>query len=88
MANNPGLLGVGVDENTAAILKGDVLSVAGACTVTIVDGSAIPDSDIAEIEGMQPFALNGVSLHVLNAGSVFDLRRLTACTAQKPAIIE
>lgn len=88
VANNPCLIGVGVDENTAAILQGDALSVAGACTVTIVDGSGISDSNITEIEGIQPFAISGVSLHVLDAGSVFDLRTLTACIPQKSAIIE
>jgi cyanophycinase len=39
LREKPGLLGIGIDENTAAIVRGDTLEVIGASYVLIYDGS-------------------------------------------------
>jgi cyanophycinase len=45
VASNPGLLGVGVDEDTAALIDHDgILEVLGRHSVTIVDGPAVPST--------------------------------------------
>jgi cyanophycinase len=80
VANHPGVLGVGVDENTAAILEDDALTVFGQNAVTIVDGVDMAATDVAEIDGCQPVAISGVRLHVLTHGCVFD-------TVQRMAIL-
>lgn len=73
VAMHPGVLGVGVDENTAAVLQDDRLSVVGRHAVTVVDGLSLVSSNVAEISGQQPLALSGVYLHVLTHGCTFDV---------------
>jgi cyanophycinase len=75
IAQNPSLLGLGVDEDTAGVVSGEgVLEVIGRGSVTIVDGAAA-ETDAWEIRGHRPLMLSGVVLHTLPAGYRFDLRR-------------
>jgi cyanophycinase len=73
VALHPGMLGVGVDENTAAILQGHSLEICGQNAVTIVDGRPIQDTDVADVSGASPVAVSGARLHVLTHGCAFDL---------------
>ncbi|HYL39832.1 MAG TPA: hypothetical protein VET90_00840, partial [Candidatus Binatus sp.] len=75
IAQNPSLLGLGVDEDTAGVVTPDqVLEVIGRGSITIVDGSAA-ETDAWEIRGHRPLMISGVVLHALPAGYRFDLRR-------------
>ncbi len=79
VSTHPGLLGVGVDENTAAILEDDrLLSVLGTGAVTILDGRQITATDVAEVAGGAPVAVAGLKLHVLTEGCTYDLDSHTA----------
>lgn len=74
VAANPGLLGVGVDEDTAALISGnDVLEVIGRNSVTIVDGTTMY-SDIFQVKAHGGITISGAQLHVLTAGRRFDLK--------------
>lgn len=77
VAGSPALLGIGVDEDTAAIFTGDTLEVVGRHSVTIVDGTNIV-SDIHRVKAYGAITVSGAVLHVLAAGSRFDMieRRL------------
>ena len=75
IAQNPSLLGLGVDEDTAGVVGPDhVLEVIGRGSITVVDGSA-SETDAWEIKGHRPLMISGVVLHSLPAGYRFDLRR-------------
>jgi len=75
VALNPGQLGLGVDEDTAAIIAPDgALEVLGRGTVTIVDGRLMT-SDIAQRGPREPVNITDVILHALASGARFDLRR-------------
>lgn len=75
IAQNPSLLGLGIDEDTAGIVGPDqVLEVIGRGSVTVVDGSAA-ETDAWEVKGHRPVMISGVVLHSLPAGYRFDLRR-------------
>ena len=77
IAQNPSLLGLGVDEDTAGVVGPDsVMEVIGRGSVTVVDGSA-SETDAWEIRGHRPLMISGVVLHSLPAGYRFDLRRRT-----------
>jgi cyanophycinase len=79
VATHPGLLGVGVDENTAAIVEDDSkISVLGRGAVTIVDGTNITASDVAEVTASRPIAISGLQVHVLTQGCSFDMRKRIA----------
>jgi cyanophycinase len=78
VASNPGLLGVGVDEDTAALISANnVLEVIGRNSITIVDGRNMY-SDIFQVKGHGGITVSGAQLHVLTPGRRFDLatRRL------------
>lgn len=73
VASNPGLLGVGVDEDTAALIgPTGVMEVIGRSSVTIVDGTQVY-SDIFQVKGHGAITISGAVLHVLTAGRRFDI---------------
>jgi cyanophycinase len=73
VAINPVLVGVGIDENTAAVLNTNTLAVIGKRAVTIVDGSQIAASDVSETGHGSLVAISGARLHILKAGWKFDI---------------
>ena len=87
VAQSPSLLGIGVDEDTAAVITHtggeDLLTVEGRGAVTIFDGRAIV-SNAHEARKTAPLLASGVVMHVLPEGSVFDLteRRLVRQQAE------
>jgi cyanophycinase len=75
IAQNPSLLGLGVDEDTAGIVGPDhVMEVIGRGSVTVVDGSA-SETDAWDVKGHRPVMISNVVLHSLPAGYRFDLIR-------------
>lgn len=78
IAAHPGVVGVGVDENTAAIIEGDLLTVMGENAVTIVDGDELQQNSVAELDGRRVVAFSNARLHVLIAGSTYHLTRREA----------
>lgn len=75
VAASPALLGMGVDEDTAALVTGRRwLEVLGSGSVFLVDGGSAV-SDTHESRGGAPLLLSGAIVHVLPAGSRFDLER-------------
>ena len=75
IAQNPSLLGLGVDEDTAGVVGPDlVMEVIGRGSITIVDGAAA-ETDAWDVKGHRPVMISGVVLHLLPAGYRFDLRR-------------
>jgi cyanophycinase len=76
VAQSPQLLGMGVDEDTAAVVTvedgHEVMRVIGRGAVTIFDPSRIV-SNAHEAQRSAPLLASNVVLHVLPAGSEFDL---------------
>jgi cyanophycinase len=88
IAQNPSLLGLGVDEDTAGVVGPDqVMEVIGRGSITVVDGAA-SETDAWEIRGHRPLMISGVVLHSLPAGYRFDLRRRTRVVAPALHAIE
>ncbi len=75
IAQNPSLLGIGVDEDTAGVVGPDrVLEVVGRRSVTIIDGSE-SETDAWEVKAHRPIMISNVRLHSLSNGYRFDLDR-------------
>jgi cyanophycinase len=75
IAQNPSLLGLGIDEDTAGVVGPDgVMEVIGRGSITIVDGAGA-ETDAWDVHGHKPLMISGVVLHALPAGYRFDLRR-------------
>jgi cyanophycinase len=74
VAQSPSLIGLGLDEDTAAIIDAnDVLEVIGRGSVTIVDGSDVV-TDAFQTSGHKPMMVSNARLHSLPSGYRFDLR--------------
>lgn len=72
---NPGLLGLGIDEDTAAILMPDgTFEVLGRGSVLVVDGSQMT-SDVYSGLDRQPVTVGNVIIHYVASGSCFDLEQ-------------
>ncbi len=84
VAQSPQLLGIGVDEDTCAVITEapgvdgphELLRVLGRGSVTILDPARIV-SNAHEAKRSSPLLASGVVLHVLPAGSAFDLTTRT-----------
>ncbi|MGI6359321.1 MAG: cyanophycinase [Bacillota bacterium] len=74
VAQNPYVLGIGIDENTAMSVDNDRFTVLGTGTVTVLDGRDITFSNTSEASPADALALTDVRLHVLPAGHGFNLR--------------
>jgi cyanophycinase len=74
VAQSPSLIGLGLDEDTAAIIDSqDILEVIGRGAVTIVDGSDVI-TDAFQTTGHKPMMVSNARLHSLPSGYRFDLR--------------
>jgi cyanophycinase len=72
-ASTPGLIGVGLDEDTAVLIDREgTLEVLGSNMVTIVDGRNTI-SDYFDREEGEVLTITGSSLHVLAGGRRFDV---------------
>jgi len=74
IAQSPSLIGLGLDEDTAAIVTVDGrMEVIGRGAVTVVDGSNM-QTDAYRLRRRRPMMISGAILHSIPSGYVFDLR--------------
>ena len=73
VALNPGVLGIGIDEDTAVIIEGHQLHVLGRNAVYIVDGKSVTHTNISEESGDKTMSMHNVHLHILADSDVFNL---------------
>jgi cyanophycinase len=75
IAQNPRIVGLGIDENTAAIIARQRLSVLGAGAVYVLDGRKVSYSNLAEGEENRTLSVFNVTMHLLSQGDIFDLKK-------------
>lgn len=79
VAHNPRILGLGVDEDTALIVRERRFTVIGAGGVHVFDGEDCSQSNIAEADQAKALSIFDVRMHILSDGDVFDLGRRRPC---------
>lgn len=73
VAENPSILGIGIDEDTAVrVFPDDHFEVLGSNSVTVVDGRYIKSSNVSELMPDENLAISNVVLHVLPSGYGYD----------------
>ena len=84
IAQSPALLGMGIDEDTAALVSpAGVLEVIGKGSVTILDPAKL-QTDAYEVKRHRPMMVSGVVLHSLPSGYRFDLRKRRLLSPLRP----
>jgi cyanophycinase len=73
VAQNPRMLGVGIDEDTAVVVESDgTLHTIGSGAVYIVDGHDLTYTNISQASFSRALSVFDVKLHVLSSGDGFD----------------
>jgi cyanophycinase len=76
VAHNPYILGVGIDEDTAIVVKETgAFEVIGSGAVTVIDGKQVSHSNVSESDSDQSLALTDVCLHLLSRDYGFHLKQ-------------
>lgn len=71
---NPFLIGLGIDEDTAAFIGPDgVFEVVGSGSVTVVDAEGLTHSSMWEARPGQTLTLLGLKVHVMGEGCRYDM---------------
>ncbi|GGJ08752.1 cyanophycinase [Alicyclobacillus cellulosilyticus] len=73
VAQHPHHLGLGIDEDTAAVVQRGVLRVVGRGAVSVVDAGMLSHSNLDVVQPDESLALCGITLHVLPEGYGFHL---------------
>lgn len=74
VAQNPRIVGVGIDENTAVVIRNEsMFKVLGESAVYVVDGQSVTDSNISKDREEDTLSIYDVTLHLLSEGHAFDL---------------
>lgn len=75
VAENPEVLGIGIDEDTSIIVnKENVLRTVGTGAVYIIDGSNISETNVSEQYPDNILSIYDVKMHVLKNGDKFDFK--------------
>ena len=85
LAQQPDMLGVGVDENTALVIeRRQGIEVIGAGAVTLIDGRQMR-SNFDDIDSRERLEMLGLRLHLLPAGYRYGLNRAGSTNWPLPA---
>jgi cyanophycinase len=74
IAQNPELMGLGIDEDTAIVVHGHLGEVVGCGSVTFVDGRGVRWDNADECMRGNPLTLSYLRVGIVGAGYTFDLR--------------
>jgi cyanophycinase len=77
VAQNPRMLGLGIDENTAVELDTSGFRVFGEGAVYVVDGAGVTETNVAEEDSGRAVSIFNVKTHVLTQGDSFDIATRT-----------
>jgi len=73
-ASNPGILGIGLGEDTGLyISEGNKMEAIGSGMVILVDGRTMADTNLTDVEMGQPVSIKNMIVHVMCDGDVYDL---------------
>ena len=72
IATNPTTIGIGIEENTAIIVRDGVnVEVIGQSLVTIIEGFSITNTNIVEFNDKKRIGIQDLTVHLLPEGSVY-----------------
>ena len=88
VSQNPRILGIGIDEDTAIILRRRRFQVVGQGGVYVLDGADISYTNLTEEETDRSLTAFQIKVHLLSMGDRFDLNRREPKNAPAEALEE
>lgn len=89
VAANPGCLGIGLGDDTGVLIRnGHHIETVGSGLVLIFDGHNIGHTNIADLPEGYPIAIEGLIVHVLAKGYMYDLTERKFIATLEPVIDE
>jgi cyanophycinase len=73
VALNPGVIGVGIDEDTSIIIKDNSFKVLGTNAVYVIDGRYVTTTNVSEAAAENTMSMHDIRLHILAEGQGFNL---------------
>ena len=75
IAEFPALMGLGIDEDTALIVKREIGTVVGKGGVTFVDGSSVRFNNASDVTKGPELTISALRVGIVGTGQQFNLRR-------------
>jgi cyanophycinase len=75
ITQNPRIVGLGIDEDTAAIFARQRFAVFGSGAIYVLDGRKVSYSNMANRDESHTLSAFNVTLHLLSEGDVFELKK-------------
>jgi len=87
IAEFPALMGLGIDEDTALIVKREIGTVVGKGGVTFVDGSGVRFNNAADVTRAPELTISALRVGIVGTGQQFNLkkREVVALLSPPPA---
>lgn len=74
VVSNPGMLGIGLGEDTGLLVQnGRFMEAIGSGLVILVDGKQIKDTNLTDVELGAPISINNLIVHVMSQDDKYDL---------------
>jgi cyanophycinase len=77
VALNPGVLGIGIDEDTAIVVREGNFKVIGSNAVYVIDGHDVSYTNISEAAAEKTMSMHDVRLHILSDGESYKFNSRT-----------
>ena len=77
IATNPTSIGVGIEEDTALVVRGGTeAEVIGSGTIIIQEGYEITETNVHEFGSKTPISVRNLRVHILSKGNRYSIRQL------------
>jgi len=84
VAQNPAIMGIGVDEDTALFISAGCGEVVGDGAVWFIDGMKAHGSNVAEGTSDETLSIENVHVNILNSGRQYDLLKRQPVDERQP----
>jgi cyanophycinase len=75
VATNPTCLGIGIEEDTAIIVRhSKEIEVIGSGTIIFIEGNCIAETDIEKFGEKQPVTIRHLVVHILSNGDKYEIK--------------
>ena len=87
VAEFPELMGLGIDEDTALIVKREIATVIGNGGVTFVDGSSVRYNNASEVTKGPELTISAIRVGIIGTGQRFDLKKREVLAILSPEAV-